>query len=77
MPARPFEIRYPDGDFEIDYTRRPLPAVGETIQRENRVWEVTRREDRDAEGGGAVFVYVEPAETPRGEDRSAAGDPVA
>ena len=28
MPARPFEIRYPDGDFEIAYTRRPSPTVG-------------------------------------------------
>ena len=52
MPARQFEIRYPDGDFEIAYTQRPFPTVGETIQRKNRVWEVTRREDRDAQGGG-------------------------
>lgn len=77
MPARPFEIRYPDGDYEIAYTGRPIPIVGETILRKNQVWEVTRREDRDAEGGDAVFVYVERAETRPGDDRDSAGDPVA
>ena len=72
MPARPFEIRYPDGDFEIAYTRRPSPTVGQTIQRKNRVWDVIRREDRHADGADAVFVYVEPAGTPR-RRRSALG----
>ena len=75
MPARPFEIRYPDGDFEIAYTRRPSPTVGQTIQRKNRVWDVIRRDDRDADGADAVFVYVEPARTPGGDDRHSAGDP--
>jgi len=75
MPARPFEIRYPDGDFEIAYTRRPFPTVGQTIRRKNRVWEVTHREDRDADGGDAVFVYVEPAGAPGGDGRHSAVDP--
>ena len=54
MPARPFEIRYPDGDFESAYTRRPSPTVGQKIQRKNRVWDVIRREDRHADGASAT-----------------------
>jgi hypothetical protein len=35
-------IRFPDGDFEYDMTRRLIPAIGETIRRKGVLWLVTR-----------------------------------
>ena len=29
MPARAFVIRFPNGDFEYDFTRRALPRIGD------------------------------------------------
>jgi hypothetical protein len=42
IPGRSFEIRFPDGDFEIDAgTRRPPPDVGDTLRRRGKLWKVT------------------------------------
>jgi hypothetical protein len=42
VPGRSFEIRYPNGDFEIDAgTQRPPPGVGDTIHRQGKTWKVT------------------------------------
>jgi len=47
MPGRSFEIRFPDGDFEIDAgTQRPPPDVGDTLRRRGKLWRVTARSDR-------------------------------
>ena len=40
-------IRFPDGDYEYDFTRRLAPAVGETIVRRGTTWRVTRRTEAD------------------------------
>ena len=56
MPARQFEIRYPDGDYEVNSTSLTFPAVGQTLVRKGVVWRVTR-----TQGSDPVFVYVEPA----------------
>jgi hypothetical protein len=35
-------MRYPDGDFEYDFTRQALPVIGDTVQRKGERWRVTR-----------------------------------
>jgi hypothetical protein len=46
IPGRSFEIRFPDGDFEIDAgTQRPPPDVGDTLRRRDKLWKVTARSD--------------------------------
>jgi len=52
--ARSFEIRFPDGDYEIDVTTRPLPAAGATMRRKHANWRVGR-----VEAGRIPVVYVE------------------
>jgi hypothetical protein len=42
VPAKALLIRYPDGDFEYDFTRQDLPAIGDTLQRKGARWQVTR-----------------------------------
>lgn len=42
MPARAFVIRFPNGDFEYDLTRRALPSIGDTLRRQGVLWLVTR-----------------------------------
>jgi hypothetical protein len=42
MPARAFVIRFPNGDFEYDFTRLAVPAVGETVRKKGLLWRVTR-----------------------------------
>jgi hypothetical protein len=60
MPGRSFEIRFPNGDFEVDASgQRPPPEVGETIRRNGKLWKVTAR--RDAR---PVIVQVELVEEP-------------
>ena len=47
IPARAFVIRYPNGDFEYDFTRKPVPLVGDTPFRKQHLWrvsEITRDE---------------------------------
>lgn len=58
MPGRSFEVRYPDGDFEIDASQnQPPPAVGATIRRKGQLWRVTARTD-----GKPVVLRVELAD---------------
>jgi hypothetical protein len=65
MPGRSYEIRFPDGDYEIDaVAQRPPPAVGETLRRKGQLWKVTTRSD-----GPPVTMRVELVSDPRLEDR--------
>jgi hypothetical protein len=68
MPARAFVIRYPNGDFEYDFTRSPVPSIGDTIRRKRVLWLVTRitREVVDV-------VHVELAKARQSEERPARG----
>ena len=60
MPGRLFEIRYPNGDFELDaFSQRPPPAIGETIRRRGNLWKVVSRKD-----GQPVVIRVEPVPDP-------------
>jgi len=44
MPGRLFEIRYPNGDFEMDaFTQRPPPEIGEMLRRRGQLWRVVSR----------------------------------
>jgi len=53
--ARSFEIRFPDGDYEIDVTTtRPVPAAGDVLRRKHESWRVGR-----VEAGRIPIVYVE------------------
>lgn len=54
MATDRFEIRYPDGDYEIVAAERSPPAVGETIRHKGQLWKVTATTD-----GGSVVVHVE------------------
>ena len=42
MPTKAFVIRFPNGDFEYDLTRRALPYICETLRRKGLVWAVLR-----------------------------------
>ena len=57
IPASTFVIRFPDGDYEYDLTRRERPAVGDTLRRKGSLWSVTRVTD-----GDVLTVHVDPAE---------------
>jgi len=59
MPGRSFEIRYPNGDFEIDVGPYPPPTVGNTIRRKGQLWRVTATTD-----DRPVVVRVEPEVDP-------------
>jgi hypothetical protein len=61
LSTESFEIRYPDGDFEVDYTVRS-PVVGDTIWRKGRPWKVTHMTS-----GWPVVAYVELAADRAGE----------
>jgi hypothetical protein len=55
MRSEVFEIRYPDGDFEIAATQiHPLPVAGDRLWRKDRLWQVTY-----TEGRRPVLVHVE------------------
>jgi hypothetical protein len=44
MPGSLFEIRYPDGDFEMDaFTQQPPPQIGETLRRRGKLWRVVSK----------------------------------
>jgi hypothetical protein len=49
MPAKSFVIRFPNGDFEYDFTRRAVPSIGETMRRKGLLWLVTRVTHEDIE----------------------------
>ncbi len=40
MPAVAFVIRFPNGDYEYDLSRRIAPTIGETIGRRGMLWSV-------------------------------------
>ena len=54
MPAKALLIRYPDGDFEYDFTRHELPTIGDTMRRKGERWRVTRLSE-----AGVLTAYVE------------------
>jgi hypothetical protein len=55
MRSEVFEIRYPDGDFEIAATQvHRLPVAGDRLRRKNRLWQVTY-----TEGRRPMLVHVE------------------
>jgi len=54
MPARAFVIRFPNGDFEYDLTRRALPRIGDRFKRRRTLWQVTS----SAQDGGEGIVVV-------------------
>jgi len=44
VPGRLFEIRYPNGDFEMDaFTQQPPPEIGETLRRRGQLWRVVSK----------------------------------
>jgi hypothetical protein len=57
MPAKALLIRYPDGDFEYDFTRQALPVIGDTMRRKGDLWRVTR-----IVGNGVQTAHVERVE---------------
>jgi hypothetical protein len=55
MGSEVFEIRYPDGDFEIAATQvHGLPVAGDQFRRKDRLWRVTH-----TQGRRPVLVHVE------------------
>jgi hypothetical protein len=42
MPAQAFVIRFPNGDYEYDFTRLAVPSVGDTLRKKGLLWSVTR-----------------------------------
>jgi hypothetical protein len=61
MPAKAFVIRFPNGEYEYDLTRRPVPAVGETMRRRGGLWSVARITQGAITQGGIDTVHVERA----------------
>jgi hypothetical protein len=44
MPGRLFEIRYPNGDFEMSaFTQQRPPEIGETLRRRGKLWRVVSK----------------------------------
>jgi hypothetical protein len=60
-------IRYPDGDFEYDFTRQALPAIGDTVKRKGERWRVTRL----GLGNRVLTAYVERVEQTQSRSSSA------
>jgi hypothetical protein len=71
MPAKAVLIRFPDGDYEYEATRRDIPSLGETMRRKGQLWTVTR-----ITGDGPATVHVEPVpgESADRPERRAAGN---
>jgi hypothetical protein len=60
MPGRAFEIRFPNGDYEIDASgQQPPPNVGDVIRRNGELWRVKARSDDKP-----IRLWVEVAEKP-------------
>jgi hypothetical protein len=55
VPAKAFVIRFPNGDFEYDFTRRTLPSIGGTIRRKGQ----PARFSRSDHAGRRLTMYVE------------------
>jgi hypothetical protein len=71
-----YEIRFPNGEFEIAYTQKHPPDIGDTLQRRGELWRVVSKTIK-----APLALRVEPAEEPggrlvsRAQVRSAACDP--
>ena len=59
MPATAFVIRFPNGDYEYDLTRRAAPAIGETVRRKGVLWKVARITQGATTQDGIDTVHVE------------------
>ena len=70
IPARAFVIRFPDGDFEYDFTRSVAPSVGDTLRRLGMTWRVTRHTQ-----GQVLTVHVERADDATGREVALPGGP--
>ena len=58
MPAKAFVVRFRNGDYEYDLTRRPIPPIGETMRRQGVDWAVTRITQNDVTND-VTTVHVE------------------
>jgi hypothetical protein len=65
-------IRFPDGDYEYDLTRREFPAIGDTLRRRGSFWSVTRVTD-----GDVLTVHVGPTDVRAGGERDPMAPPSA
>jgi hypothetical protein len=45
IPARAFIIRFPNGDFEYDFSRLAAPQPGEILRRQGVLWSVVQVKD--------------------------------
>lgn len=59
MPAKAFVIRFPNGDYEYDFTRRAIPTIGETMRKQGLLWSVARITHDGLERRGVEIVHVE------------------
>jgi hypothetical protein len=60
MPAKAFVIRFPNGDYEYELSRRAAPAIGETVRRKGVLWKVARITQGAITQDGIDTVHVEP-----------------
>jgi len=51
-------IRFPNGDYEYDFTRRAIPTIGETMRKQGLLWSVTRITHDRLERDGVETVHV-------------------
>ena len=59
MPAKAFVIRFPNGAYEYELSRRPAPAIGETVRRNGVLWKVARITQGAITQDGIDTVHVE------------------
>ena len=69
MPATALVIRFPDGDYEYDVTRRPVPSVGDTLLKTGLLWSVEQ-----VTQGERVTVHLAPVNAPESKERPVATD---
>ena len=68
MPGRLFEIRYPNGDFEMSaFTQQRPPEIGETLRRRGKLWRVVSKTNDEP-----FVMRVEPVPDRRNAARSEA-----
>jgi hypothetical protein len=59
MPAKAFVIRFPNGDYEYELSRRAAPAMGETVRRNGALWKVVRITQGAITQDGIDTMYVQ------------------
>ena len=59
MQAKAFVIRFPNGDYEYELSRRVAPAIGETVRRKGVLWKVARITQGAITQDGIDTVHVE------------------